>query len=679
MSDVYIPGVKSRFNSEKLIEDLMNLERVPKDRTERNIENLENRKGYWREVGRRISSLRESARLLYSFQNPFNERMALSSDDSAISASASREAVEQTYQFTVIQTAQADRFLSSPLDEKFTVEGGTYSFSVGNDEISFNFRGGTLKDFVDALNRRGRDKLGASLIAVQPGTKSLLLESKLAGAENRLGFSGTAEELAVSVGMLEQGHNVQRDIAISEDTVRKNEPVSGNAQAVRPVMVKDGILTVPALSSASTAFDLDIPPNSALYLKLEIAAETEVDRSEIFQIPPGPGVSAGSVSRNGTTVENDPSFVPLPEWTPPLIPEKIDNLSVLSLTFANGSGAVLPPITDSANFTVRQFRLADVAAGKTIVALNITNTNTHRDISIRNMEVFDPGAFDGGLQPANPVSTAQDAIITLEGVEMRRPTNTITDIIPGVTVTARGVSDRPVQLEILPDRETVKEALITLVGNYNRLMAEINVLTRADNRIIDELSYLSAEESAEMRKRLGAFSGDTTLIQFKSGLQQTVSAPYPTGEDWDLTMLGQIGITTNTRSSAGYDPSRLRGYLEIDEKVLDAALETKLPAIRQLFGSDTNGDLVADTGVAVNLDALSKPFIDTGGIVTLKTGTIDSRISQDRGRIETMDRQLAVKEAELKLQYSRMEGAYARMEQMSASLENFNQQNGNNR
>ena len=294
--------------------------------------------------------------------------------------------------------------------------------------------------------------------------------------------------------------------------------------------------------------------------------------------------------------------------------------------------------------------------------------------------MFDPSSRGGGLHPVSAISTAQDAVITMEGIELRRPTNTIADIIPGVTITTRGVSDRQVQLEIRPDREAVKESVISLVGNYNRLMAEVNVLTRADARLIDELSYLGADEAAEMRKRLGAFSGDSSLNQFKNGLQQAVTAPYPTDEERDLAFLAQIGISTNTRSSggAGYDPSRLRGYLEIDEKALDAALETKFPAIKQLFGSDTNGDLIADTGVAYNLETLSKPFVDLGGIITLKTGTIDSRISQDRRRIDTMERQLAAKEADLKLQYARMEGAYARMEQMSTSLDNFSQRNSNN-
>ncbi|MDR3247397.1 MAG: flagellar filament capping protein FliD, partial [Treponema sp.] len=82
---------------------------------------------------------------------------------------------------------------------------------------------------------------------------------------------------------------------------------------------------------------------------------------------------------------------------------------------------------------------------------------------------------------------------------------------------------------------------------------------------------------------------------------------------------------------------------------------------------------------AYSMETLSRPYVESGGFISLKTGTIDSRVSQDRRRIETMDRQLAAKEAQLKLQYGQMEGAYNRMEQMTNSLDNFSRQsNGNN-
>jgi len=507
MSDVYMPGVKSRFNSEKIIEDLMKVERVPKERTEKDIESSENRKIWWQDLGQRVKSLRESAQTLYSFQNSFNERVAVSSNDNVMTATATRVADEGEYRLTVKQLAQADRFLSPPLDEKTSIEAGSYAFTVGKETVSLDFKGGSFKEFADALNRRGRGVISASFITVQPGSKSLLLESKITGGDNRMTFSDSVMSLGERLGIT---------------------------------------------------------------------------------------------------------------------------------------------------------------------------------------EIADYGS-NAGKNALKTISVAQDAVVAMEGIEITRPSNNIDDIIPGVTVTARGVSERPERLEIQADRQGIKDSIFSLVANYNRLMAEINVLTarrmassgyetRADESIVNELTYLTADEAAEMKKRLGAFSGDTTLVQYRTNLMRAVSAPYPTDEEQGLTMLTQIGIGTNARgSNSGYNPARMRGYLEVDEKVLDTAIEQHLPAIRQLFASDTDGDLLADTGIAFNLDAMSRPFVDTGGIISLKTGTLDSKINQDKRRVDTMERQLAAKEADLKIQYGRMESAYDRMEKMSSSLDNFSRQNGNNR
>ena len=113
--------------------------------------------------------------------------------------------------------------------------------------------------------------------------------------------------------------------------------------------------------------------------------------------------------------------------------------------------------------------------------------------------------------------------------------------------------------------------------------------------------------------------------------------------------------------------------------MLDAALDRDPSAIQQLFGQDTDGDLIVDSGIAYMFETLSRPYTEIGGIITLKTNTIDARISQEQRRIETLDRQLAAKEASLKLQYSQMEDAYNQMEQMTSSLDQFSQQNNNNR
>jgi len=663
----------------------MKLEKVPLERTEKNIENLQTQKGYWQEISRRVTALRESARNLFSFQNPFNERVAVSSDDDVITALASREAAEQSYKFTVKQIASADRILSPPLDEKMRVESGTYKFNVGKEEISINYRGGSLKDFVEMVNRRGNGKIGASLLSIQSGTKSLLIESKITGTENRLGFSGDAEQFVIRLGMMEKGNDTKKDIKIDNGAVSKTS--SGS------VSVKDGGINVGTLSSASVPVGITIPADSNFMLKLETSTKVEASSlSDIPQPPPGPSIPAGSVNYKDITIENEPSTAPFPEYKAPVVPERVDNLSVLSLTFSDGTSVKLPPISDSNQAVGRQYMISEYAKGKPIASLNIDNNNTHREITVSNIEITDPNAAVGSLTPLNPVSVSRDAIINMEGIDMIRPSNTISDIVPGLTLNLKSASDRPVELSVNANKEAIKDSIITFVGNYNRLMAEINVLTArstysgsgyktsVDDSVLNELTYLTPDERTEMKKRLGAFNGDSTLNSFRNNLLRTVTAPYPTSMERELALLAQIGIGTNIRKSGGgYDQSHLRGYLEIDEKTLDNALDRDIRAIKELFANDTSGDLIADTGVAYNVDALAKPFVETGGIITLKTNTLDSKIKQDEQRVGTMERQLAAKEMDLKLQYARMENAYERMEQMSGSLDNFSKQNSNNR
>ena len=504
MSDIYVPGIRSRFNSEQIIEDLMRLERVPRDRAENNIERFEAERTYWRDLGTRTSALGESARHLFSFQNPFSDRTVQSSDSLVMTGTATREALEQDLSFTVVQMAQADRFLSSPLNEDFMVEAGTYGFSVGDNEISFEFRGGTLRDFTEALNRRGRDLVHASLIAVRSGTRSLLIESRVSGEENKLGFTGDSLALGQASGMIE------------------------------------------------LIYDEDAESQTAM----------------------------------------------------------------------------------------------------------------------------------ASFRPLNPVSTARDSIISMEGIEIYRPTNEIEDLMPGVTISLRSVSDRPVRLTVEADREAAKDAIISFVGNYNRLMAELNILTRNDPRILDEITYFSREERDEYRQRLGAFSGDSSLLNMRDNLMRIVSTQYPTSEERSLSLLSHIGVSTDVRRSGaggGHDASRLRGYLDIDERALDAALASNLPAIRQLFASSTTGDILPDTGVAWATNNLVRPFSESGGLVASRTGNIGMRIDQENRRIETLDRQLAAREADLRRQYSMMEGAFQRMEQMNSSFDRFQNQNNMNR
>jgi flagellar hook-associated protein 2 len=386
---------------------------------------------------------------------------------------------------------------------------------------------------------------------------------------------------------------------------------------------------------------------------------------------------AASAAASPDTEPADAS-APAPQSEPP----RVDNLAVLSLEFSDGTSVSLPPINDRQGFSSNQYQLYQVAEGKTVTAININNDNTHRAVSIRNIQLFDPtpqnDAPDGELKPLNPVSTARDAIVLIDGIEVTRPSNTIDDLVPGLTLNVRQASDAPIGLDVTTDSEAVKDAVITFVGNYNRLMAELNVLTRNDENVLRELTYLSASEQDELRGRLGTFSADSDLVRLRGRLQQIMTSPYADAYGREL-LLSSFGVTTDARRGGGYDPSKMRGYMEIDEAVFDEALKTRMGDLRQIFGRDSDGDLIIDTGLAYTLNQTIQPYGGLGGIIATKTSGIDSRIDSNNRRIETIDRQLADKEQSLRIQYGELEVAYSRMERLSNSIEQFGRQTNNNR
>ncbi|GAB1455325.1 hypothetical protein MASR2M48_06320 [Spirochaetota bacterium] len=369
----------------------------------------------------------------------------------------------------------------------------------------------------------------------------------------------------------------------------------------------------------------------------------------------------------GIRIQSAPSDVNLPSWSPPPTPVTRDDFTPLYLIDGQGRSMALPSLTPGSDFksiTVPLNAYMDSFSG-----IGIRNGNTGRDVFIKSARIYDP-TETAGMRPKNAVQTARDAIVAMDGIEITRPTNAISDLVPGLTVNLWRESDTPVSLSIEPDREAAKESLIELVGNYNRLMAELNILARADDKILDEISYFTEDEKKKYSERLGLFQGDMTLSQLRSSLQRTMMDAYPTSGGSD--QLAAFGISTDSRRGGSYDASRLRGYIEIDEANLDKALKENFQRVKESFGYDTDGDLLIDSGAAFKLDFMTKAYVETGGIVSIRTRTLDDQASRQKRDIENLETQLVRKEADLKRKYGLMESALGQMESSSSAWDNFN-------
>lgn len=720
MGGINIPGVTDQYKTNDTVEKLMKIERIPLTREQDTLKSYQTQRDAWRDVNRKMSALRDSVKNLYSYDNPFNNKLADSSDERAITAEAGHGAAYESFKVDVLQRAASDRMLSDELEaDGQKVPAGNYTFKVADKSVTLKWSGGTLKDFATAITRRGGGMVKSSVIGASSGKKTLLVESLKTGAANRLIFEGDAHKFALDTGLIVQ--DTSRNQTLTPRMSAIDETTEGEGQKAVPleappppsvsaVTEQEGMMPLTADGVETGENGVTAPPRSSLIFDLpEVAPDEEgkarrvtftVTREEAEDIADilnkrmaGPTMpDAGTAEYQEIIINNDPSNPMLPPAGEPL--DKILTDNVFFAVMADGTeeeidtkglvvGWEMPEEVESEQgvmmpgedtpYTV-DFALDEYPDIRSIA---VRNRNTGVALVLSEPIVHDAAAADGYVAK-NPADIAQDAVIKYEGITIRRPNNDIDDIVPAVTLHVHDKTEKTATITIKPDKETSKDALITFVGKYNEALAEVNVLSQNKSEIIEELTYLSNDEREKQKDKLGMFLSDFTLSSVKSSLMSQTTAKSANA-DAKLLTLAQMGISTSATGYSGYSGSRLRGYLEIDEKKLDSALENNLDDIKDLFGYDSDGDLVVDTGVAYTIDRTLESYTRTGGVFANKTTGLDNKIKASERNIARLETQMDKKEAELKEKYAAMEGSLNALEREQTTISNFQRRNNADR
>lgn len=684
MAGINIPGVTNQYNTNETVEKLMQIERIPLTREQKTLDLYKAQQDAWRSVNRKMTELRDSVKTLYSFDNPFNNKITSSTEEYAITADATRKATYESFKVDVIQPATADRFLTSELDSDTKVPAGTYTYKINDKSITMRWKGGSLQDFSNALNRRGGELLKTRVIGASKGKKTLSIESQKTGSENRLTFEDDAKTFAESSGMIIRVKPKTIEFGTNRNDYRNIQPETPEQERLPQISAAnlkisgENVVVPPrggyALSIPETV--LGTPGTHIQFaIKKQDATDITVALNKQESRPVFP--DSGTATFKDVTIRNAPidaSLPPEPEKKiKPLDP--ISTSDVLFVKMKDGSEKhISTPGLLSGEETKIDISLDDY---KNIDSLVIKNRNTGISLSVTSVSALNPSE-NRGFVPQHAISSADDAIIKYEGITIRRPTNTIDDVVPEVTLNVFDKTEKTATIAVKPDVESAKEALITFVGKYNQSLAEINILSQNKPEIIEELDYLSSDEKKEKQEKLGMFSTDSSLTSLKSAMQTAASANYKFDEDAKITMLSQIGIATNATNYSGYTPSKLRGYLEIDEKKLDSELEKHLDDVRNMFGYDSDGDLIIDSGIGYKLDKQLTAYVQSGGVFAMKTSSLDARIKSSEQKIARLETQMDDKEAELRTKYGQMEGALNSLESQQNTIKNFSN-SGNNR
>ena len=262
-----------------------------------------------------------------------------------------------------------------------------------------------------------------------------------------------------------------------------------------------------------------------------------------------------------------------------------------------------------------QYKDGDVVVFETNSNITGLNTPASTEITLKNSPINIAVASDiDGLNPAPSFASAdtkintgtdnwysqqaQDARFTLNGwtQEFVSSSNTLTDVVEGMTITLKSKGET--NLNVVDDKEKLKENIVKVVETFNTMLAKIQELTKYDSKKeVDGPSttddgVLNMESQFTWQKG-SALTGNYGVQLLRSRLKNVTSGSangftrQQNSEDTlnDMfTSLSQIGIKTITDES---DPNF--GQLEIDEEKLDEAINKDIRNVAELFSADMQG------------------------------------------------------------------------------------------
>jgi len=253
------------------------------------------------------------------------------------------------------------------------------------------------------------------------------------------------------------------------------------------------------------------------------------------------------------------------------------------------------------------------------------------------------GVFNADDALAHETQKAQDALFVIDGYTFSRAENTISDAIPGLTISLKRTGSS--SLEISDASEQLVASVKDWVAKYNDMLSSLRNYTKYDTST----------------KQAGALSSDRLAKDLLSQLRLQVSRHIPglTG----IRALGDIGIGFGKYGHEDQD------RLVIDQELLEQKVASSREEVMSLFGAPTTSDPEPADGVAVSLFGMLETYMkpDTG-FLTRHTSTIDSTITQLQKQVQSWETRLVRREAELYRQYSRMEVELTRLQGLSASI-----------
>ncbi|MBT4484852.1 MAG: flagellar filament capping protein FliD, partial [Candidatus Latescibacteria bacterium] len=589
-------GMVSGLDTSKIIEDLIMVDSKPLRRLENRQTDFTKKRDTFTTIKTDLLDLKNKAFELKTASS-FGVFSASSSDEEALSVSASTSANEGNYSLKILSLAEAETLSGNSYEDTGNDLGLSGEILINNKsfEISSNDSLIDVRNGINALDAGVK----ASILKVTDNNNRLIISAETSGADKILIANVGETDILGELGLTDGTKSVRK---IESGTVYSAEYTSAHSTIGSLLDLSSEVSGTVNIRNKSLSFNLGTDTLSTI-------------RDKINDFGPG-GVSASVES----VTTDDATVYRLAITGTEDFADDNNILESLGILTGGTSGTYTEFQTGSLSYTDDEIVYADTntkltglgaiisetitISGKNTDGSSVSDTiNIENNTKISNVLSSIEEAFGNnvsasiqggiisvvsnsagsnylefGIRAGNElggnidfgtVSTVTegrerllvegtDARILVNNIEISRDTNEINDALTGLSLTLKKV-DPETELTITVERDfdVVREKIEDFVNSYNEFIDYVNENTKYDKE----------------NNIPGLLTGDNTTRSIVSRIRNAMSSTV-FNHDINFNQLVQIGIESN-----------IEGKLEIDTAKLNDALGEDIDSVISLFST----------------------------------------------------------------------------------------------
>ncbi|MBS0617614.1 MAG: flagellar filament capping protein FliD [Spirochaetes bacterium] len=677
-----MPGLASGIDTKDIVRKLVEVERAPIVRLETGKKDLSDTSKALTELRKRTKTLQDALHAMASFEAAFEQKRLNATPAGIVDGTVKKNAPPSRHTLNILKLASNLSIATQPIPTRQKLP--TAKIKIAGVESTFN--GGTLQSLKEHLQKYHAKHVSTKLVQVKEN-ESIMIVDSLAQGEDALMKIEDPDGLLRSLGLVSAA--ATPDFISPNKTPAKDEKKDDSAPN-KPNEPPETTETERWLVNSAQLETIAGKP-AQLSEDKKILSVTDGGEGR-YRLLPGQNSEARrltSISLAALAPADNADNDDAPDSLSDGVRDNI-NIKGIELETYNITRTRRKDIAKDSDFGVvlkyasgeKKISLKDksgqqqIAVEKNLQAIDFFATGGdvlfetgEFSYKVKGQPKIEPAKEQASTTPAEDeqrkifphlLRAAQNAELKIDGIPVsRKSNNNLGDIIEGVSLNLLKTSPDNVQTEILNDNDAAKKQVVNFVKAYNELLQFADDVGKA-------AKVKEAGKYREMRKESGILATNNTIRQLVNGLRIHTSNAYPALREPHFRTLMQIGISSGAIGAKREDV--VKGYLEVDESKLAQALSEHPAAVKELFSSDTNGDLRIDNGYAHVTENFLEPF------TRYTRGLISEQIKSNAERVKQIDRDIKRQEEHVKSYEAKLKTKFGYMEssvQKNKSTGNF--------